>query len=79
MNPSKLLEVAVLAVLPTVGEGEGAAARQTAISSPQTQANWVYVFDMDRDSTLAVGLAGAVACSFFLLPGAIACGVVGAA
>ena len=75
MTPRKLLAVAVLAALPTVG----AAARQTAITSPQTQANWVYVFDMDRESTLAVGLAGAVACSFFLLPGAIACGVVGAA
>jgi hypothetical protein len=75
MSPRKLLAVAVLAALPTVG----AAARHTPITAPQTQASWVYVFDMDRESTLAVGLAGAVACSFFLLPGAIACGVVGAA
>lgn len=75
MNPRKLLAVAVLAALPTVAT----VARNTQPMSPQTQASWVYVFDMDRESTLAVGLAGAVACSFFLLPGAIACGVVGAA
>jgi hypothetical protein len=75
MNPRKLLAVAVLAALPTVG----AAARQTPIAAPQAQASWVWLFDMDRTSTLEVGLAGAIACSFLALPGAIVCGVVGAA
>lgn len=70
MNARKLLAVAVLAALPMVG----AAARQAPITSPQTQADWVYVFDMDRASTAEVGIAAAIACSFFLLPGAIACG-----
>ena len=69
MSPRKLLAVAVLATLPTVG----IVARQA-----QPQASWVYAFDMDRESTLEVGIGGAIACSFFLAPGAIACGVVGA-
>jgi hypothetical protein len=69
MSPRKLLAVAVLASLPTVG---------LIARHAQPQASWVYAFDMDRESTLEVGLAGAVACSFFLAPGAIACGVVGA-
>jgi hypothetical protein len=72
MSPRKLLAVAVLAALPTLG----VVARQ-AQAAP-AHASWVYAFDMDRTSTLEVGIAGAVACSFFLAPGAIACGVVGA-
>jgi hypothetical protein len=74
MNPRKLLAVAVLAALPTVG----AVARPTD-PVPQTQASWIYAFDMDRESALAVGVAGAIGCSMFLVAGAIACGLVGAA
>lgn len=74
MNPRKLLAVAVLAALPTAGT----AARYTQPTSPQTQASWVWVFDMDRTSTLEVGIAAAVACGMIAGPGGIACGVVGA-
>lgn len=74
MNTRKLLAIAVLAALPTVGT----VARQTHSLSPQTQASWMYALGMEGGEALAMGITTAVTCAFFVGPGAAACGIVGA-
>ena len=76
MNPRKLLAVAVLAALPTVAT----ASRAMQPVPSANQAAWMYALDMDsRAEGAVVGTFAAVGCAFFLLPGAIACGLVGVA
>ena len=74
MNPRKMLAVAVLAALPTLG----GVARNVQPAAPQAQASWQFALGMDGYEALAMGITSAVVCSAFLVPGAIACGTVGA-
>jgi len=74
MNGRKLIAVAVLAALPALAT----AARDVRVAAGPTDPAWVYALGMSDEEALAMGIAGAITCSFFLAPGAIACGVVGA-
>lgn len=74
MNGRRLIAVAVLAALPALT----VSSNEVRVAAGPTDAAWVYALGMSDEEALAMGIAGAITCSFFLAPGAIACGVVGA-